>query len=240
MPTFIPEQFINEKVKIFQPENGYRFSMDSVILSAHVKFWKAGKLLDIGTGSGIMAIILALKYPDIHITGVEIQKELASIANNNVILNHMEKNISILEKDIRQTEIDHINGAQDIIIANPPYRKTGSFRINPNIQKAIARHEMKLSLAELAKSVKRLLSSHGKFYIIYPAERLSNLISTLCHYKIEPDEIRFIHTKKNAAAKRVIIKCINNGGQPVKILPPLYIYKKGNTWSNEATAMFNT
>ena len=214
--------------------------MDSVFLSAHVKSEKAKKLLDIGTGSGIMAIILASKYPDIHITGVEIQKELASIAQGNVILNHMEKNVSILEKDIKQTEIYHMNGAQDIIIANPPYRETGSFRINPNKQKAIARHEIKLSLDELAKSVKKFLSSHGEFYMIYPAERLSNLISTLCQYKIEPDEIRFIHIQKNAVAKRVIIKCINNGGQSVQVLPPLYVYGKGGTWSNEVAEMFNT
>ena len=214
--------------------------MDPVFLSAHVTPEKGKKLLDIGTGSGIMAMILAFKYPDIHITGVEIQKELAAIARDNVILNHMEKNISILQKNIKKTALSHINGTQDIIIANPPYRKAGSARINPDMQKAIARHEIKLSLGELAECVKKFLSPQGKFYIIYPAERLSDLVSTLCRYQINPGQIRFIHTNKNTMAKRVIIKCINNGGQPVKILPPLYVYEKKGTWSNEVAAMFNT
>lgn len=236
----IPEKLHTGKIKLIQPENGYRASMDPIFLSAHIKPEKAKKLLDIGTGSGIMAMILAFKYPDIHITGVEIQKELAAIAKDNVILNHMGKSISILQKDIKETELYHINGIQDIVIANPPYRKAGSSRINPDMQKAIARHEIKLSLGELAECVKKFLSPKGKFYIIYPAERLSDLVSTLCKYNIKPDQIRFIHTKKNTMAKRVIIKCIKNGGQQVQVLPPLYIYNKSGTWSNEVAAMFNT
>ncbi len=214
---------INEKIKFFQPEHGYRFSMDSVFLADYVKPEKGQKILDIGTGSGIMPVILALKYPKVQITGIEIQEELAEIAIKNVILNHVEKNISILQKDIRKTDFFHINGPYDIIISNPPYKKKGTGRLNPNMQKAIARHEIELSLDELAQSVKKHLSPEGCFYLIYPAERLSELICILCQYRIVPDRIRFIHTKKNAAAKRVMVKSIKNGSGTFTVLPPLYV-----------------
>ncbi len=227
MPACIDEHFFKEKIsgkiKFFQPEDGYRFSMDTVFLADYVKPEKGQKILDIGTGSGIIPVILALKYPEVQITGVEIQEELAETAIKNVILNHLEKNISILHRDINKTDLIHINGTQDIIISNPPYKKKGSGRLNHNMQKAIARHEINLSLDELAQSVKKLLSPEGCFYLIYPAERLSELICILCQYRIVPDQIRFIHTKKNAAAKRVMAKCIRNGSGTVTVLPPLYV-----------------
>ncbi len=202
--------------------------MDPVLLANHVKAdinpVKEQRILDIGTGSGIMPVVLALKYPKIRITGIEIQEELAAIAEKNVILNQMENNISIIQKDIREVEPSDIDGIQDIIISNPPYKKRGSGRINHDMQKAIARHEIKLSLDELVRSVKKHLSPGGDFYMIYPAERLCDLICVLCQYRIMPDQIRFIHTKKNAEAKRVIIKCINNGSQTISVLSPLFIY----------------
>lgn len=229
MPACIDEHFlngkINGKIKFFQPENGYRFSMDPLFLADYVKPEKGQKILDIGTGSGIMPVLLALKYPEVQITGVEIQEELAETAVKNVILNHLEKNISILQRDINKTDLIHINGTQDIIIANPPYKKKGSGRLNHNMQKAIARHEINLTLDELVQSVKKLLSPKGCFYLIYPAERLSELICILCQFSIVPDKIRFIHTKKNAAAKRVMVKCINNGRGTITVLPPLFHVK---------------
>ncbi len=223
MPVCIDEHFFKGKIKFFQPEDGYRFSMDTVFLADYVKPAKGQKILDIGTGSGIIPVLLALKYPQVKITGVEIQEELAKIAKQNVILNHLEKQISILQRDINKTGLSHINGTQDVIISNPPYKKKGSGRLNHNMQEAIAKHEINLSLDELAQSVKKFLSPKGCFYLIYPAERLSEMICILCQYRIEPDEIRFIHTKKKSAAKRVMVKCIKNGSGTVTVLPPLYV-----------------
>ncbi len=197
--------------------------MDSIVLARHIHTRQGEKILDIGTGSGILPILIALKHSDIKIIGIEIQEELASIARKNIIANHMEDTISIIRKDIKKTRLSDIDGTQDIIISNPPYKKIGSGRLNGNIQKAIANHELELSLEELIISVKKLLSPIGRFYMIYPAERCSEMIYTLCNYRIMPDQIRFIHTKKDSPAKRVIIKCINNGMQATKILPPLFI-----------------
>ncbi len=202
--------------------------MDSIVLADHICIGteKEKKLLDIGTGTGIIPILLACKYPEISITGVEIQKELSYIAQKNVTVNHMENNIRILKKDIRKTDLTNVNGSQDIIVSNPPYKKKGSGRINTNIQKAVAKHEIKLSLEELIKSVKRLLMPNGKFYMIYPAERCPEMFYTLCRYNIMPDQIRFIHTKRHTPAKRVIIKCIKGGSQPVTVCPPLFTHEK--------------
>ncbi len=177
-------------------------------------------ILDIGCGSGVIPLTLKTKFPDVKIIGVEIQEELAELAKNNVKINSMQADISIICKDIKKISPDDFNKRIDIIISNPPYKKKGSGRLNPNQLKALARHEIKLTIKELLNSCKKLLSSKGKVFIIFPAERITDIIDNMHENNLKPETIRFIHTKKKGSAKLVIVSASKDRIAFPMIVPP--------------------
>ena len=226
MQSFITEFFNN--IKIDQPQNGYRFSIDPFLLCSEIIDLTNQTILDIGCGSGIIPLILKFKNPDVKIFGVEIQNELAELAESNVKRNSMEQSISIICKDIKDVTLQDFDEKIDIIVSNPPYKKEKSGRLNPDKQKAVARHEIKLNIQELLQCCKRLLSSNGRAYIIFPAERTSDLLYSMNENGIRPETIRFVHTKKDDNTKLVIVSGMKTGiksafQKPV-IAPRLNIY----------------
>ncbi len=222
MQTFTTDPNLNKNLIVHQPESGYRFSADSLLLADHVQPEEGETILDIGCGCGIIALILASKFNCTRIIGVEIQEELARFAKENARVNGFETSLSIVKQDIRTVYPSDLGGQVDRIITNPPYKKKSSGRLNPNLQKAVARHEIQLTLKELADSVKRLLAPSGVFHIIYPAERTVDLLSAMKGCGIEPAFLRFIHTKEKDNAKRIIMTANKTLSKPVTILPPLY------------------
>jgi tRNA1Val (adenine37-N6)-methyltransferase len=236
------DTFFEKKISIHQPETGYRYSMDPVILAAQVTSSPGCKIIDIGCGCGIIPLILGFRFKEVHIIGVEIQSELAQLATKNIVANQLSDRIHILNKDIRTTTLLDIKegtkeGA-DIIVANPPYKKKGSGRLNPDTQKAIARHEVTLELSDFFASSNRLLKPRGQLLFIFPADRLQDIISGLQSHAFQLDWIRFIHTQKNKPAKLVLISGLKEGFGTCTVRPPLYIYDKANNPTNEYTAMF--
>ncbi len=219
MQSFITEFF--NAVKTDQPNKGYRFSIDPFLLCSQIPHLKNQTVLDIGCGCGIIPLILKFKNPNVKIYGVEIQKELVKFAKKNVNVNSMDQSIDIICKDIKESNPDDFDKKIDIIVANPPYKKEHSGRLNPIIQKAIARHEIKLNIKELMQCCKRLLSPNGQVFIIFPAERVLDLISNMNKNNITPSTIKFIHTKKDKDAQLVIVSAINNGTNLPVIAPPL-------------------
>ena len=232
------DNLLNYKFKISQPEKGYRFSIDPFILAAHVEGTKNQNVIDIGCGCGIIPLILSLKSSALKITGIEIQKELYICAKKNIITNKLKGSINIIHGDIKNIDTSETNGKADIIVSNPPYKKKGSGRLNPDSQKAIARHEITLDIDMLFKCSKRLLKEKGKLYIIFPAQRLSDLILTMEHHLFSPEFIRFVHIKKHSPAKRVILCAVKNSNKPCEIHPPFYIYEHENKFSKEYLSLF--
>jgi len=213
--------------------------MDPFILAAHIKPIGFEKIIDVGCGCGIIPLILAVKYPGLRITGVEIQKELVSFAKENVVNNKLEKTIRIIHKNIKNINVLDINGKANIIVSNPPYKKKGSGRLNPDSQKAIARHEICLNIDMLLKCSNRLLKEQGRLYIILPAQRLSELMPTMEKYKFSLDFIRFVHIKKNEDAKLVILRAVKgNLGKPCTTGPPFYVYDFDNGFTKEYNSVF--
>lgn len=239
MTDLTHDTFFNGLVSIKQPLNGYRFSIDSVIL-ANLADVKAGeRILDLGTGCGVIPLILCFRHPEIKtVFGAEIQQGLAQIAAENTIDNRMSDRIKILHKDIKSITPADTNGPVETTLCNPPHfaKKTG--RINPDSQRAIARHEITMNLPDLTSASSLMLSPGGRLFVIYPSERLADLISAMRDSDIEPKRLRMIHPDPQNRALRVLFEGIKNGNPGIKIDPPLYIRSESGQYSEEVDAMF--
>ncbi len=212
--------------------------MDPVILAAHIDPVPGCKIIDIGCGCGIIPLILGFRYTDVRIVGIEIQSRLAEIALKNIDENQMSDRIRILNQDIRTTQISDTQGPADIIISNPPYQKNRSGRLNPDIEKAVARHEIHLNLDQLFSSAKRLLKPRGQVLLIFPAQRLQDLVLAMKPHQFQLEWIRFIHPHPQRPAKLMLISGLKNGKGPCRVRPPLLLYEGNNNPTNEYTALF--
>lgn len=226
MTDFTTDTFYNGRIRIKQHKSGYRFSIDAVLLACHIKPCCGDKIVDLGTGCAIIPLMLAYNNPEVKIYGVEIQKELADVAVFNVKNNNMEKQITILCSDMKDLKHDMISGPVDLVVTNPPYWKIKSGRLNPNSQRAIARHEIKATLCNVIETAGRILRSSGKFIAIYPANRLVDILIQMHSCHIEPKFLRVIHSNKHTEAKLILVEGVKNSGSGVKIAPPLMIYRK--------------
>ncbi len=208
---------------IAQPESGYRFSMDPVLLASHIHPKPHERILDIGCGCGVMPLILARNHLNIHVIGVEIQRELSAFATTNIKKNNLAHQITLLNEDIREIFPADLGGAVDRIISNPPYKKANSGRINPDPQKAMARHDISLDLDTLFACSARLLKPKGTITIIFPAGRLQDISDRMGAHAFGLECLKSIHTRKDRPAKLVLVSGRKNGKQPCRILPPLII-----------------
>ncbi len=182
-------------------------------------------------------MILAHHHKKIKVYGVEIQKELACIASENVKENHMEDQITILCLDMKDLKQNMISGPADLIVCNPPYRKAKSGRMNPDEQRAVARHEIKVKLNDVIETARRMLRTSGRFVMIYPAERLVDIISQMRSAGIEPKFFRMIYSDLSSEAKLILVEGIKGGRLGAKIGPPLLIYQKDGSYTDEVKDM---
>ena len=198
--------------------------MDPIILAAHVLPKPGDELMDIGCGCGIMPMILGTRHPDVKITGIEIQDELAAMAKKNVNARQMGDRIRILNRDIGAVSPKDIDHPVDIIISNPPYKKRHTGRINPNFQKAIARHEIKLDLDMLFSRTRRFLKPMGSLTIIFPAQRIADIVRAMDANGFSPHWFRFVHIKKGQPARLVLASGLKSRTDSLTIRPPLFIH----------------
>ena len=235
---FSIDTFFNGRIVIRQSRTGYRFSIDAVLLAAAVHPKPDDTVVDLGTGCGIIPLILAYRYPAIRIFGVEVQKELAALAQKNVADNGFEDRIQILHMDMKKLTIHSFPNVVDLVVCNPPYRKAHSGRINPNRQRARARHEISITLPELILTARKILEKSGKFMMIYPIHRLTDVITTLRSGDLEPKFIRNIHSQANTEAKLLLIEAARGGRSGLKVADPLYIYNADGTYTEAVQRMF--
>ncbi len=216
-----------EKLKFFQKKDGYRFSIDAFLIANFVTLKKGERLLDIGTGCGIIPIYLAKRGYTNDMLGVEIQDDLFHLAMKNKVLNNMSDHIQFLKGDIRSHVSKLKKEPFNVIVSNPPYTKKNSGRISPGDSRHIARYESFLDLSELLSTTAALLNKKGRFCVIYPSKRLGELIYTAGLNKLELKRLRLIYPKKNEEANLFLAEFLKEGGIGVKIEEPLYIYENG-------------
>ena len=225
------DTFFNGHLRIAQPGSGYRYSIDAVLLAALPRLKAGQSLLDLGTGCGIIPLILAFRNKEVRITGVEVQPELAQLAEMNVLNNGLEDRVRILHEDLRRLSPDMIGGPVDWIVSNPPYRRAVSGRINPDTQRALARHEIKVNLHQLIGTAKRLLKTGGRFAIIYPSERTVDLFSEMRLAGLEPKWLQCVHSQADGDAKLILVQAVMGGKAGLKIGRPLVVYGSDGGYS---------
>ncbi len=228
-----------QNLYIYQDTAMFHFSLDSVLLPNFITIPKnAKKILDIGTGNAPIPLILSTKT-DCPIVGVEIQKEVASLAKDSVLLNHLEKQITILEGDIKEVSKTWEEESFDVITCNPPYFKyQPSSNVNSNDYKTIARHEVALTLEQLIEISSRLLTHNGVFGLVHRPERLIDIIETMRKYHIEPKKIELVHPHPKEEANILLIEGRKQGRPGLKVLPPLYSHQENGEYTEEIQKYF--
>jgi tRNA1Val (adenine37-N6)-methyltransferase len=219
------DTFFNGSLQILQKKKGYRFSIDAVLLSQFVKILKNEKVIDLGTGCGILPLLLSQTKKAHSFVGVEIQKGLAECAKKNVILNYLEDRISILHQDYRKLNSIFPPGSFDVVLSNPPYRKYRTGRVNPSIEKAIARHEIRGTLEDLISIASYLLPTKGRCYLIFPTLRTIDLLMILRAEKLEPKRLQFVHPRIKEEAKFILVESVKASGVELKIMEPLILHE---------------
>ena len=228
-------------IKICQSKEGYRFSVDSLLLYDFVNLKKVSSIADLGAGSGIVGILLAKKYPDARVALFEIQESLVRLAQNNLALNRLGDRIEVVGCDLRLLPAsDFSAGKYDLVVSNPPFRVTKSGRISIAEEKAIARHEIKLRLYELINAASFLLRTKGRLCMIYHPNRLSELIHILSQKDCEPKRLRFVHSNRSSVAKMVLVEAVKRGRPGVRVERPFYIYGEDGGYSEEMGQIYNS
>lgn len=213
--------------EIIQDPERFCFGIDAVLLSDFVRIKKDETVLDLGTGTGILPILLAAKTKGRHFTGLEIQEESADMARRSVEHNQLNERIDIVTGDIKKAAETFGSAFFDVIVTNPPYMLEQHGLQNPGDAKAIARHEILCKLDDILRESARLLpESKGRFYMIHKPFRLAEIIVKMSEYKIEPKRIQFVHPYVDKEPTMVLIEGIKGGKSRVKIEPPVIMYKK--------------
>lgn len=224
-------------LRIIQLRDGYRFSLDPVLLCAFTSIDSALSVVDLGTGAGVIPLLLARRSLTAHIVGVEIQPELVDRAQRSVLLNGLQERISIVERDLREIRAGLDPQSCDLVLSNPPYRRTGTGRMAPLAERAAARHELAGGLEDFLAAAAYLLKQGGRFSIIYLAERLAELLEGMRRHRLEPKRLRTVHARNGEAARMVLIEGRRNGRPGLIVESPLYIYA-GEDYTAEVLAIY--
>ena len=229
-----------KNLKIIQNKNGFCFGIDSILLSDFSKNIKKGaNVLDLGTGTGIIATLLCGKTNLNKIIGIEIQEEIAEMANRSIKLNNLENKFKIINENILNLPKIFEKNSFDVIVTNPPYKKKDTGIINEEKKKIISRHEITASLEDFIKISTMLLKDKGEFYMVHRPERLVDILSIMRENKIEPKILRFVYSSMNKEPKLILIKCIKNAKPFLKIEKNLYIYDEYGNYTEEIKKIYN-
>ncbi|MBO5237843.1 MAG: tRNA1(Val) (adenine(37)-N6)-methyltransferase [Lachnospiraceae bacterium] len=212
--------------QIIQDPKRFCFGIDAVLLSNFAKVKAGSRVLDLGTGTGIIPILLAAKTEAQHITGLEIQEASAEMADRSVRLNHLEERIEIIQGDIKEAAGLFPAASFDVITSNPPYMINQHGLENEYEPKNIARHEILCNLEDVVKAAAYLVKPGGSFFLIHKPFRLAEIFSVLMQYKMEPKRMRLVHPYVDKEPNMVMIEAVRGGKSRITIEPPLVVYER--------------
>ncbi|BCN28732.1 tRNA1(Val) (adenine(37)-N6)-methyltransferase [Anaeromicropila herbilytica] len=242
MNNLLPDERIDDlhrnNYKIIQNTKKFCFGMDAVLLSDFAKVKAGENALDLGTGTGIIPILLEAKTKGKHFSALEIQEESADMARRSVELNQLQDKIDVVIGDIKEASKIFGGASFDVITTNPPYMTENHGLINPNMQMAIARHELLCSLDDIIRESSKVLKNNGRFYMVHRPFRLIEIINTLSLYKLEVKRMRFVHPYINKEPNMVLIEAIKGAKSMVKIESPLIVYERANVYKKDINEIY--
>ena len=223
---------------IIQRKDGFCFGMDAVLLSGFVKVKLGEKVLDLGTGTGIIPILLEAKTAGRHFTGLEIQEEIVDMAKRSVRLNQLEEKICIVQGDIKEAGALFSRASFDVVTSNPPYIQSAGGLKNPGEVKAISRHEILCTLEDVVREAGKLVRPGGRFYLVHRPQRLIEIIFVMKRYALEPKRLKFVHPFLNREANMVLIEAVRGGGSMVKVEKPVIVFKEPGVYTDEIRQVY--
>ncbi len=214
------------RISCAQSRDGYRFSIDAVLLAHFAAPRPQDRVLDLGAGCGVVSLILSFRHPAISLTCLELQPAMAALIRVNIAENALDHRIRLVEGDLRRIKTLVPVGGFDLIVCNPPYYPLGRGQRNPNNEQAAARHELTAGLPDIASAAAFAVRTKGRLAIIYPAARGAALMAALRAERLEPKRLQPVYPYPGADATLLLVEAMKGGGEELTIMPPLYIHER--------------
>lgn len=233
------DTLFNGKVRCAQHEDGYRFSVDAVLLGHFVAPSKKASVLDLGSGCGVVSLIVGHRHPTVTITCLELQTDLLALIQRNIITNNFEARLFAQQGDVAKVGKVVDPESFDLVVCNPPYGEVDTGRLSKGGEQAIARHEVRGKVVDFVRAAAFAVKNRGKAAFVFPASRLAYLITTLKDVRLEPKRLQIVHSYPGSPGKLVLLEAVKNGGEELQILPPFFIYgAPGGDYTPEMAALF--
>ena len=225
--------------KIIQNRERFCFGMDAVLLTGFAKVGKGERALDLGTGTGIIPILLEAKTEGQDFEALEIQPESAEMARRSVMLNNLQERIKIVDGDIKEASKIFGVASFNVVTTNPPYMTENHGVKNPDEPKAIARHEIKCNLEDVIRESAKLLKPKGRFYMVHRPFRLAEIMNVLTKYRLEPKRMQLVYPYIDREPNMVLIEALKGGNSRVTVEPPLIVYKEPGVYTENILKIYD-
>lgn len=223
---------------VIQDPEKFCFGMDAVLLSGFANIKKGETVLDLGTGTGILPILLSAKTQGRHFTGLEIQEECAQMAQRSVTYNHLEDRIRIVQGDIKEAAGIFGAASFSVVTCNPPYMIGNHGLQNPGQPKAIARHEILCTLEDVVRESAKVLKDRGRFFMVHRPFRLTEIMLTLTKYRLEPKRMQLVYPFVDRQPNMVLIEALKGGNPRITVEPPLIVYEKNGEYTESVLKIY--
>ncbi len=233
------DRVFDGRVAVVQRRDGYRFSLDSLLLARFVEVRGRERIVDLGTGNGVVALSLAVLHGAVEAVGVELQPGMVERALRGVTLNGLEERVRMVPGDVRALDAIPGSGKFDVAACNPPYRPPRSGRVSAGAERLLARHEVEGGLDDFVRAGACLLRHRGRMCLVYPAARAMELFTVMRGHGLEPRRVRFVHSFADAAASLVLAEGIKGARSDLSVAPPLVVYRGQDEYTDEMARWLN-
>lgn len=216
---------VNEQLRLIRRKNGLTFGTDAYLLAAFVRSGSRERAVDLGSGTGILSLLLCAKDKVRSVTAVELQPAFAELTARNAALNRMENRITVLNCDVRTLGVRDTGGEVGLVVSNPPYLRAGSGRSNQATEKEIARHEVAGRISDFCAAAGRVLRTGGRFCVVWKPERLRELFSAMAENRLEPKRMTMVHADAAHEPCAVLVEAVRDGAPDLRVTPPLFLYE---------------
>lgn len=227
-PALLPDERlddVNESIRLIQKKQGLTFGTDAYLLAAYVRSQRRAHAVDLGSGTGIIPLLLLARGKVAQVTAVEIQESFADLIERNAVLNGFADRMRAIRADVREIGTGETGGEVDLVVSNPPYMKCNAGKRNEADEKYIARHEVCGNISDFCQAASKLLKYGGKFVCVWRPDRLTELLSALRDASLEPKHMTFVHADADAEPCMVLTEAVKGGSPSLRVTPPLLLYQ---------------